>query len=401
MHDLPTPDPESYAHSEKMRAHITALIGERAGFLSFAEYMQECLYAPGLGYYTAGARKFGDAGDFVTAPELSPIFGRLIGNQVAPLREELATFDVLELGAGTGQLAVSLLERLAELDALPERYQILEVSPDLVQRQQRLLETRLPQLAARVEWLDRIPASFSGLILANEVLDALPVERFAMTGAMTGTGIEPMTGTGIEQLGVGVDASGALVERRRAAPEALIAAVGEVQADLQQSLPAGFVSEVCLAAPSWVGQLTESLQQGLLLFVDYGLDRASYYHEDRDGGWLRCHFRHHAHNDALIYPGIQDLTSWVDFSAIAAAGLAAGAHVAGYVSQAHFLIAAGLDEELADMQTLPERERLQVAGAIRSLMMPGEMGESFKCLGLSKSVTRPPALTQMDRTHTL
>lgn len=388
MHELPTPDPVSREHSDKVVAHLIEQIEAADGFLPFADYMHECLYAPGLGYYAAGSRKFGEAGDFVTAPELSPLFGRLVANQVAPLCDALDRFEIVELGAGTGQLALHLLRRLEELDRLPGRYAILEVSPDLKERQRALLNSELPQLIDRIDWVSAIPTGTKGVILANEVLDALPVERFRIERA------------DVQQIGV-TNTEGRLEFTDRRAPDALTAAVREIERERGTPFDDGYVSDVCLAATPWVRSLVESIERGLVVFFDYGTERKTYYANNRDDGWLRCHFRHRAHNDALLYPGIQDLTCWVDFTRVAEAAVSAGAHVGGYVSQAHFLLNAGIEKELQAIGDAPERERARVTSAVRTLMMPGDMGEHVKCIGFVKDCPTPDALRQMDRTHTL
>ncbi len=357
--------------------------------MSFAEFMNACLYAPGLGYYAAGNRKFGAGGDFVTAPEISPVFSRVVARQVASVLEQLSTPSVLELGAGSGAMAVEIYKKLRELGAAPEKYRVLEVSPDLRERQQRRVAEQLPDDVERFEWIDDIPEAMSGVIVANEVLDALPVERFEMRGV------------DVLQHRVSTDGDGFVI-RSSEAPTVLIEAVRGIESDRGQRLPAGFCSEICIAASDWTARLASSLQQGAIFLFDYGVGRDVYYAPDRDGGWLRCYFRHHVHSDPLVYPGIQDITAWVDFSLVAEAAVAAGAEIGGFVTQAHFLLAGGLDAELHLMQDAPLDEQLELASAVKTLTLPGEMGEHVKCLGLVKGDVRTPdALTMMDITHTL
>ena len=386
---LPAPDAASEAHSALVAAHIRERIEECGGQISFAEYMHEALYAPGLGYYSAGATKFGAAGDFVTAPEVSPVFGAILARQCA---DTIATLDapvILELGAGSGRLAVDVLGALAKLDALPERYDILEVSADLRERQESLIRREIPELAARVCWLDELPGSHVGIAIANEVLDALPVERFVRRA------------DGVGQICVAADGE-RFVAVERPAPEPLEAAVLAIEDELGYEMPEAYASEICLAANPWVADLAAMLDRGLILLFDYGIGRREYYASDRSGGWLRCHFRHHAHNDPLILPGIQDLTAWVDFSGIAAAAHDAGLDIAGYVSQAQFLVGGGLDAELADFADLPPEAQIELSRQVKLLTLPGEMGENFKCLGLSRGdVTIPRALLTADRTASL
>ena len=386
---LPAPDAASEAHSALVGAHIRELISENGGQISFAEYMHEVLYAPGLGYYSAGATKFGAAGDFVTAPEVSPVFGAILARQCAGTIKALDAPAILELGAGSGRLAVEVLGALARLDALPERYDILEVSADLRERQESLIRREIPDFAARVRWLDELPSGHEGIVIANEVLDALPVERFVRQG------------DGVSQICIATDDK-QLIAVERPASGLLEAAILAIEDDLGHRLPDGYASEVCLAAEPWVRDLAAVLDRGIVFLFDYGISRRDYYAGDRSGGWLRCHFRHHAHNDPLILPGIQDLTAWVDFSGIAGAAHAAGLDIAGFVSQAQFLVGGGLDAELAGISDLPHDAQLELSRQVKLLTLPGEMGENFKCLGLSRGqVEIPGALLAADRTATL
>jgi SAM-dependent MidA family methyltransferase len=385
--ELPEPDIDSAAHSELVARHLRERIG--AGAISFAEFMHEALYAPGLGYYAAGSAKFGAAGDFVTAPEISPLFARVLARQCAAVMPGIPAASILELGAGSGRLAADLLARLAELDALPHSYQILEVSADLRERQRACIADAVPELLARVVWLDQLPASHSGIIVANEVLDALPVERFVRRAEQ------------VAQVAVAVDGEKFLLVERPATP-ALQAAIAEIESELGHALPPDYASEVCLAAPAWIADIAAILRAGMILFFDYGVSRRDYYADDRSGGWLRCHFRHHAHDDPLLLPGIQDITAWVDFSAVAAAAVANDLDILGFVTQAHFLLNGGLDAELADFQELPPAAQLQISRQIKLLTLPGEMGENFKCMGLGRgAIVTPDSLTTSDRTHSL
>jgi len=386
---LPVPDAASAAHSARCAAYIHERIRDAGGSISFAEFMHYALYAPGLGYYSAGARKFGADGDFVTAPELSPLFGRVLALHCAGVIRALGAADMLEFGAGTGRLAVDLLSRLAELDALPAAYRIVEVSADLRERQQRLIADALPKYAGRVAWLDRMPAQHRGVVVANEVVDALPVERFRRTRGVT------------NQLRVATEL-GEFVFVEEPAPEILRNAVEAIENDIGSTLSDGYISEVSLAAPAWVRDVAATLDEGIVLLLDYGVGRREYYAADRREGWLRCHYRHRVHSDPLILPGIQDLTAWVDFTAVADAGVGAGLDVAGYVTQSQFLLAGGLERELAAMSTLPLASRLELSTGVKKLTMPGEMGENIKCIGLTRgAVAVPDVLRAADRTHTL
>ena len=384
---LPEPDPASEAHSQAVRAAIVDRIRSAGGFIPVAEFMQLALYAPELGYYVAGNRKFGAGGDFVTAPEVSGLFGRVIARQVAPSLRAMDRPRVLEFGAGSGKLAADVMSALDAFDALPAQYCILEVSPELVERQRRLVADRLPRLAARFTWLSDWPDEFSGVVLANEVLDAMPVERFRITdGAPT-------------RLGVTLD-GGVFCLEGRPAPGWLAADIAQLEAGLERPFAAGYESEAAPAASAWIRELADHVDQALILFFDYGLPRREYYAPERGGGWLRCHFRHRAHNDPLVLPGIQDITSWVDFTRIAEAGVAAGLAIAGYLPQAQFLLEGGLLDELAAVEpaVAPALSR-----EIKLLTLPGEMGEHFKCLGLTKGgrIAPPPDFTRADQSHRL
>ena len=386
---LPQPDAVSAAQSERCAEYIRARIRDAGGSISFAEFMHYALYAPGLGYYSAGSRKFGADGDFVTAPEISPLFGRVVARQCAPVLADIQDGSVLEFGAGSGRLALDMLRALESFDALPAEYRILEVSADLRERQQRLLREELPALADRIVWLDRMPDAHRGVVVANEVLDALPVERFLRRS------------NGIFQLRV-ADETGEFVFVDEPAPQIVVNAVEAIERDIGGQLPDNYVSEVSLAAPAWLGDVAQMLDCGLVMLFDYGVSRREYYAADRGEGWLRCHFRHRVHSDPLVLPGIQDLTAWVDFTAVAAAAADNGLDVGGYVSQAQFLLAGGIDAELHDMSDLPLESRMQTAAQVKLLTLPGEMGENVKCICLTRGdIARPAAFDSADRTHTL
>jgi len=386
---LPPPDADSAAHSERVADFIRGKIREAGGSISFAEFMQHALYAPGLGYYAAGAEKFGPAGDFVTAPEVSPVFGHVVARQCAEILEPASGGAILEIGAGSGRLAADVLVKLRELDTLPQRYSILEVSADLRERQERYLASTVPELLPRVNWLSSPPVGHRGVILANEVLDALPVERFVKRAG--------------DVMQIRVESVGAAFRFvEAAAPAHLTAAVVGIESELGYALPDAYSSEVSLGLPGWVGGLADMLHEGIVLLFDYGVSRREFYAPARSAGWLRCHFRHHAHDDPLILPGIQDLTSWVDFTAVAQAAVSAELEVAGYVTQARFLLDGGLDEEMQSFATMPLEAQLALSREVKTLTLPGEMGEHFKCIALRRGRNATPsAFRSGDRTHTL
>jgi SAM-dependent MidA family methyltransferase len=387
--ELPEPDTGSAAHSQQVAACIRTAIEAAGGSISFAEYMQLALYAPGLGYYSAGTTKLGAGGDFVTAPEISPLFGRVLARQSAEVLEQLGGGDVFEPGAGGGSLAISMLEKLDQLGALPNRYLILEVSADLKSRQEALFRSKAPNYLNRVSWVSEFPQGFRGVVVANEVADAMPVERFLIRDR------------GVLQARVAIEENG-FCWCYDQAPQLLCDAVREIESEIGAGFSDGYESEVSLALGNWVADLTESIEKGFVFLIDYGTTRREYYAPDRHQGWLRCHFRHRAHNNPLILPGIQDLTSWVDFSAVAQAAVATGMTVAGYVTQAHLLVNGGLDLELADFLSWPVERQVTLSGQVKLLTLPAEMGENFKCIGLARGdVAVPPALLISDKAHLL
>jgi len=381
---LPPLSPAERAHAERVSEHIRDFIAAQGGVVGFDAYMRLALYAPGLGYYSAGTTKFGGAGDFVTAPEISSLFSRCVARQASEVLEAIGGGDILELGAGTGTLAADALTELDALGQLPERYCILEVSADLAERQRARIAALPPALARRVEWLDRWPARpMRGVVLANEVLDAMPVARFVLRGA---PGAQRVRALGVAAAGSGFQG------RETDAPPELEQAVRAILAALPEDLADGYTSEVCLAFQPWIASLAAQLEQGVALLIDYGLPREHLYHPQRDTGTLRCHFRHRAHDDPFINVGLQDITAWVDFTRVAEAADSAGLEMLGFVTQAAFLIGAGIESLLTTgMQGADLRRQAQLAGEARRLMLPGEMGEVFKVIALGRGYDAPLA----------
>ncbi len=367
---LPTPTPEAARHSAQLCEFIRRDIAEHDGWISFAHYIERALYAPGLGYYTAGAHKFGEAGDFVTAPELSPLFGRSLARQMAEIMAHSAP-HILELGAGSGKLAADMLGELERLGSLPERYAILEVSADLRARQQVLLRERLPHLIERVHWLDTLPKKFSGAIVANEVLDALPMH------------LVHWRDSALTERGVTVS-NNSFIWQERAISDASLLQVAQ-----QITVPDDYVSEICLAARGLVNSLASCLEQGALLFIDYGFGAREFYHAQRNTGTLMCHYRHRAHDDPFFLPGLQDITAHVNFTDVAECGIDAGLELLGYTSQAFFLINCGIAELLQDTSPENLRDYLPLSAQLQKLTSPAEMGELFKVIALGKNIATP------------
>ena len=382
---MPLPEPDAYAlaHSERLVQHIRDQIGAHGGWIGFARYMELALYAPGLGYYMAGARKLGREGDFVTAPEISPLFGETLARQVAQALDA-GLEEVLEIGAGSGALAASLLAELERVGRLPRRYLILELSADLRERSRDTIAARAPHLMERVAWLNRLPTTFRGVILGNEVLDAMPIHLIRIADA------------GVEEAGVQAAPDGSLGWAWRPASGDLSDAVRGLQ------LPAGYVTEIGLVARGFVRSVAESLDRGLVLFIDYGFPRNEYFHPQRAAGTLMCHYRHHAHDDPFFLPGLQDITSHVDFSAIADAGVDCAMALLGYTTQAQFLINCGITDVLSRVPAEDAARYLPLANQANRLLSPAEMGELFKVIAFGKGFDAPLVGFQSgDRSHTL
>ncbi len=367
---LPLPSPEAETHSRRVVECIQQEISAAGGWISFARFMELALYAPGLGYYTAGARKFGAAGDFVTAPGMTALFGQALANQVAQVMA-LAVPVILEVGAGSGRLAADLLQALEGLGCLPDHYYILDLSADLRERQRQTLETEVPHLLARVAWLDALPDRFSGVVVGNELLDAMPAENVAWRE------------DGLAERGVGLDAAGGFAWVERPAQGPLLEAAREIGE--QCTLPPGFESEISLAMRAWAAEWGHRLDKGALLLIDYGFPRREYYHQQRGRGTLMCHYRHHAHPDPFFLPGLQDITVHVDFTAIIAAAHATGLELLGYTSQGQFLLNCGILDCLAALpQGTPDYVR--ASAAVGKLLMPHEMGELFKVIAIGRGL---------------
>ena len=374
----PEPSAEASAHSAELVRCVHEAIDSAGGMLSFHDYMHMALYEPGLGYYAAaGGAALGDGQDFITAPSVSPLFARCLARQCAEVLTATGGGDILEPGPGTGTLAAGLLVELERLDCLPERYHLLEVSAELRARQHEAIAADAPHLLDRCQWHDTWPEPFTGAIVANEVLDALPVEGFRVGEA------------GVEQRCVTRDGDG-LAEAWRPAPESLVAAVARIEADLGRSLPPGYQSEYSPQLAPWVAGLADCLQQGALLLIDYGYVRAEYYLPERSEGTLVCARAHRAHGDPHDWPGLTDITAFVDFTAVAEAATDAGLELEGFTPQNHFLFSTGLDDIAAEaLQADDERTRLFASRQIKTLTLPGEMGERFNVIGFSRGLEEP------------
>ncbi len=367
---LPPPTVEEQAHSANLWRRIQEEMTSRGGEISFVRFMELALYAPGLGYYAAGKHKFGADGDFVTAPELGPLFARCVARAAGSILEQ-AGGDILEAGAGSGALAAELLLELETLDRLPERYLILELGNELRDRQAETLRRKAPKFLKRVHWLNALPADFRGVMLANELLDALPVERFKVTDG------------GVQQLYVAWE-NDRFVWREKPADDRIRARIEPL------ALAPGYTSEINFMAEAWARSAADALKQGALLLIDYGFPRAEFYHPQRSDGTLMCHYRHRAHDDPLMLVGLQDITAHVDFTAIAEAGRDAGLALLGYTSQAAFLIGSGLEQLMAASDPEDTRAHLTLTQQVKKLTSPHEMGELFKVMALGRGIPQPP-----------
>jgi SAM-dependent MidA family methyltransferase len=382
LNKLPAPSPEAMAVSRALSERIATEIAAN-GPVPFSRFMQLALYEPRYGYYMAGQHKFGPAGDFVTAPEISPLFSQCLAAQCAEVLREIPQGEILEIGGGSGVMAVDILRHLERLDCLPRKYYLLELSGELRERQRRALSDRAPQLLPRVEWLTSLEdrSLRGGVVLANEVLDAMPVERFCKAAA------------GLEVLRVDRDAQNDrfLWVSDNAGPE-LRAALQTIEADLGFALPDGYCSELNLNLGPWFNTLSDCLARGVMLLIDYGYPRREFFSAERAMGTLMCHYRHHAHGDPLQRVGLQDITAHVDFTAVAEAASAAGFAVAGFGGQADFLLACGIDRLLqaqTESRGATEVERLRAIQGFKTLMLPSEMGERFKVMAVTKQYDRP------------
>ncbi len=368
--ELPAPDDVAQQHSEKLIDLIKNEIEKNEGLISFQRYMELALYAPGLGYYAAGSAKLGEEGDFITAPEISPFFSQALANAILPVIEKDQV--ILEVGAGRGRMAADILVYLKQKNKLPKEYWILELSADLIERQKQTIAETIPEFIDNVKWLDELPEAFSGIVLANELLDAMPVQLFQKTES------------DINDVDVVWRDNKFSFQLKSSFDERLVRRVKNIEAELERELGADYVSEINFAAEDWIKSIAASLQQGVIILIDYGFPRHEYYHEQRTQGTLMCHYRHRTHPDPFVYPGLQDITAHVDFTAMADAALKADLKVIGYTNQASFLMGAGLLELSAMNEDVNVEQQMETASQIKKLTLPHEMGELFKVIGFSK-----------------
>jgi SAM-dependent MidA family methyltransferase len=390
---LPEAGPEALAHSQAFVQAIKQYIRENNGAIPFSRFMELALYAPGMGYYSAGARKFGADGDFVTSPELGSVFAQCVAHSSAKVLQQLEGDTVFfELGGGSGAFAEQALLQMLELNTLPTRYCILEPSADLRERQQQRLKQNVSaELFARCQWLDGpFESKWQGVLFANEVLDALPTPRFIMH-----------EGEVFEEM-VALDVNDNFIRVQQPADALLRAAVRHIERDIETKFSDGYHSEVLPQLPYWIQAVGGLLEKGAMLFVDYGYPRREYYLPERRDGTLVCHYRHHAHNDPFYLPGLQDITAFVDFTAVAEAGVNAGFDLSGYCSQASFLMGNGLQEVMQKIDAVDDEvQRYRLRQEIKKLSLPGEMGERFQTIGFQRGVDFKNAFAVSDLSRRL
>ncbi|HEC04601.1 MAG TPA: hypothetical protein ENI84_00185 [Thiothrix sp.] len=389
---LPQPSTDALQHSEKLTQRICEEIEHRGGSISFRHYMEMALYEPALGYYVAGKRKLGKGGDFITAPEVSPLFSQCVANQCIQIIEKVQHADILEFGAGSGTMAADILLHLEAKECLPDHYYILDVSPELKALQKETLSQSCPHLLPRVTWLSALPEQpFTGVILANEVLDAMPVELFMMHQHQT-----------YQQRVSFEDGQFKLINQSINETNPIRKAVDHLALDGSIDSESKYQSEFNPNIDNWIQQLNDCLEQGLVLLIDYGYTRSEYYHPEREAGTLICHYQHLVHNDFFWFPGLQDITANVDFTHVAEAanktanstadvneesiaGCANGLTVSGFTSQAAFLTGCGLEELFINKLTQYPEQQYPLAQQVRTLSLPSEMGERFKVIALTKA----------------
>ncbi|VAW58138.1 SAM-dependent methyltransferase, MidA [hydrothermal vent metagenome] len=383
--ELPEPSKAEVAHSEQLCEHIKQSIQTAGGWLSFEQYMQLALYTPGMGYYSGGLQKFGEQGDFITSPEVSPLFAKSLARPVAALLADISGAKIIEFGAGSGRLAADLLAELANLKQLPVDYYIVELSAELQHRQREALQQQVPELLDRVKWLSHLPENkINAIVLANEVLDAMPVKRFVLkNNRLQELGVENVQ----PQLQLSYRDADELLSTQIASLGVKHLCINPVDAESASERYA-YSSEINVNIKPWIASVANCIKQGAVYLIDYGYPRQEYYSTERVMGTFMGYYQHRAMDAPLWYPGLQDLTAFVDFTEVAEAALEAGFDVDGYTSQGNFLLSCGLADIVEQSAYTTEIERLQILQQMKTLSLPGEMGERFKVMGLSKGLDK-------------
>ena len=388
---LPVMTAEQKQYSEELQAVIRTELASQGNVISFEHFMQLALYHPELGYYTSTLNKLGAEGDFITSPEVSPIFGRCVANCCQQAVSLLEDGLMIEFVAGSGKLAADILMELQQRDSLPKAYWIIELSADLQQRQRNYLQNKVPDLLPIVQWHSSLPSEpVNAIVIANEVLDAMPVHRFHVDNEINAMGVQWSESQQHFQ--------SCLME----ADEQLKSAVKTLIQDYGQGWPAGYESELSLIQPAWIKTISAALNRGLLLLIDYGYGRAEYYQSQRSEGTLMCHFQHRAHNNPFTHIGQQDITAFVDFTRIAEAGVENGLKLSGYSTQCGFLLENGLEKMMPDPAQSSITDMLGFSQQVKTLTMPTEMGERFKVMAMTKHLSLVlPGFEWQDQRHRL
>ena len=387
--NLPVPNHDEKNISDLALNEIKQKIKSNDGKISFSKFMHHALYAPDLGYYSGKSEKFGKSGDFITAAEESGILGRIIAKQCSIILNEMPDASIIEYGPGSGALAVSILKQLLQMNLKPRAYYLVDVSEDLIERQKNRILTELPEIYDSVVWISEIPEGFSGIVIGNEVIDSMPFERFLISDKR------------ILQFFVAIEDEELVYELESANFE-IKKYVKQIESKIGKYLCDGFISEISFKGRDWINEISLKLNQGMVILLDYGISRSEYYSDDKNKGWMHCHFKHHKHFEPLIYPGIQDITTWVDFSLISETAKANGMMIDAYLTQAQFIINNGIEDEFLGFESMDIKKQMELTRQIKLLTLPDKMGSNFKCLVMTKNFLRRDLVNQTgDKSYVL
>ena len=375
--------------SDLALSEIKQKIKSSGGKISFSKFMHHALYAPLLGYYSGKSKKFGESGDFITAAEETGILGRIIAKQCSVILSEIPDAAIIEYGPGSGALAVSILKQLLQMGLKPRAYYMVDVSEDLIERQKNRISTELPEIYDSVIWKSEIPDGFSGIVIGNEVIDSMPFERFMISNKRI---LQFFVGTKEEELVYKLEPANIEIKKY----------VKRIESQIGKSLCEGYISEISFIGRDWINQISLKLNQGMIILLDYGVSRSEYYSDDKNQGWTHCHFKHHKHFEPLIYPGMQDITTWVDFSLISETAKANDMIVDAYLTQAQFIINNGIEDEFLGFESMDIKKQMELTRQIKLLTLPDKMGSNFKCLVMTKNFLRRDLVNQTgDKSYVL
>tara|TARA_B100000927_G_scaffold286543_1_gene278184 strand:- start:786 stop:1976 length:1191 start_codon:yes stop_codon:yes gene_type:complete len=375
--------------SDLALSEIKQKIKSSGGKITFSEFMHHALYAPLLGYYSGKSKKFGESGDFITAAEETGILGRIIAKQCSVILNEIPDAAIIEYGPGSGALAVSILKQLLQMGLKPRAYYMVDVSEDLIERQKNRISTELPEIYDSVIWKSEIPDGFSGIVIGNEVIDSMPFERFMISNKRI---LQFFVGTKEEELVYKLEPANIEIKKY----------VKRIESQIGKSLCEGYISEISFIGRDWINQISLKLNQGMIILLDYGVSRSEYYSDDKNQGWTHCHFKHHKHFEPLIYPGMQDITTWVDFSLISETAKANDMIVDAYLTQAQFIINNGIEDEFLGFESMDIKKQMELTRQIKLLTLPDKMGSNFKCLVMTKNFLKKGMVNQTgDKSYVL